>query len=248
MTDYFIEFYKRLDRQGPGDDKYTEMVFRLLEQLPPNPHILDVGCGSGQQTLALARIAECEITAVDVYDCLLNKLNENARKENLRGTITTLNASMFELPFDDEQFDLIWSEGAIYIMGFEKGLKEWNRFLKPGGYMVASEITWLRKDIPSEIMDFWNAAYPKIGTVIQKLSVIEKCGYRPFAHLTLPQYGWQKNYYDLMEAQKQDYLNQYGHVEEARQVLESEMEVEMSLYQKYKDYYSYVFYIMQKIR
>ncbi len=58
--------------------------------------------------------------------------------------------------------------------------------------------------------------------------------------------GKQKNYYDLMEAQKQHYLNQYGHVEEARQVVESEMELEMSLYQKYKDYYSYVFYVMQK--
>ncbi len=83
MTDYFIEFYKRLDRQGPGDDKYTEMAFRLLENLPPNPRILDVGCGSGSQTLALARLAPCEITAVDVYGGFLNKLNENARKETL---------------------------------------------------------------------------------------------------------------------------------------------------------------------
>jgi ubiquinone/menaquinone biosynthesis C-methylase UbiE len=245
MFDYFIEFYKRLDRQGPGDDKFTEMAFRLLENLPPNPRILDVGCGSGSQTLALARTARCEITAVDVYDCLLEKLKENASRETLKGSITTLNASMFELPFEDEQFDLIWSEGSIYIMGFEKGLKEWKRFLKPGGCVVASEITWLRKDVPEEIMDFWNAAYPEIGNVTEKLSVIEKCGYRSLAHLTLPQYGWQKNYYDLMEAQKQDYLNQYGHIAEARQVVESEMELEMSLYQKYKDFYSYVFYVMQ---
>lgn len=245
MTDYFIEFYKRLDRQGPGDDKYTEMAFRLLEKLPPNPRILDVGCGTGSQTLALARLAPCQITAVDVYDCLLNKLKEKASKENLKGAIATLNGSMFGLPFAEQQFDLIWSEGSIYIMGFEKGLREWKRFLKPGAYLVASEITWLRKDIPEEILDFWNAAYPEIGTVAQKLSVVEKCGYQPLAHLTLPQYGWQKNYYDLMEAQKQDYLNMYGHVEEARQVVASEMELEMSLYRKYKDYYSYVFYVMQ---
>ncbi len=246
MTDYFIEFYKRLDRQGPGDDKYTETAFRLLENLPSNPRILDVGCGSGSQTLALARTAASEITAVDVYDCLLEKLKENASRETLKGSITTLNASMCDLPFDDEQFDLIWSEGSIYIMGFENGLKEWKRFLKPGGYIVASEITWLQKDIPLEILDFWKTAYSEIGTVIEKLSVIENCGYRSLAHLTLPQSGWQKNYYDLMEAQKHDYLEKYGHVEEARQVVESEMELEMSLFQKYKDYYSYVFYVMQK--
>ncbi len=246
MTDYFIEFYKRLERQGPGDDKYTEMAFRLLENLPPNPYILDVGCGSGSQTLVLARTAPCEITAVDVYDCLLEKLKENAGRETLKGSITTLNASMCDLPFDDEHFDLIWSEGSIYIMGFEKGLQEWKRFLKPGGYIVASEITWLQKDIPLEILDFWITAYSEIGTLTEKLSVIEKCGYRPLAHLTLPQYGWQKNYYALMEAQKNNYLNQYGHVDEARQVVATEMELELSLYKKYKNYYSYVFYVMQK--
>ncbi len=246
MTDYFIEFYKRLDRQGPGDDKYTEMAFHLLENLPPNPRILDVGCGSGKQTMALARIAPCHITAVDVYDCFLEKLKESSSHESLKGTITTMNASMFELPFEDEQFDLIWSEGSIYIMGFEKGLSQWKRFLKPGGCQVASEMTWLRKDIPAEIFDFWSSAYPEIGNLTEKLHVIEKCGYQSLAHFTLPQYGWQQNYYDLMEAQKQDYLKLYGHVQEARQVVESELELEMNLYKKYKDYYGYVFFVMQK--
>ncbi|MCC5929397.1 MAG: class I SAM-dependent methyltransferase [Cyclobacteriaceae bacterium] len=244
MVDYFIEFYKRLDRQGPGDDKYTGMAFRLLEPLPHNPRILDVGCGSGRQTLALARMSFCEITAVDVYDCFLDKLKENANCETLKGSITTLNASMCRLPFDNHQFDLIWSEGSIYIMGFEKGLKEWKRLLKPGGYLVVSEISWLQREVPAEIRDFWNTAYPEIGTVSEKLRVIEKCGYRPLAHLTLPEYGWQQNYYHLMKAEKHEFLKLYGHLEEARKVLETEMELEMSLYNKYKAYYSYVFYVM----
>ncbi|MCC5929305.1 MAG: class I SAM-dependent methyltransferase [Cyclobacteriaceae bacterium] len=247
MIDYFNEFYRRLDRQGPGDDKYTEMAFRLLENLPPEPKILDIGCGSGHQTLALARIAPCEITAVDVYDGFLRKLKDNASQATLKGSITTLNASMFELPFEDEQFDVIWSEGSIYIMGFENGLQTWKRFLKPGGYLVASEITWLRKDIPGELREFWNAVYDEMGTIVEKLHTIEKSGYQPLAHLTLPEYGWLQNYYALMDAQKEAYLNEYGHVGEARQVVESEMEQEMDLYRKYKDYYGYVFYIMRNL-
>jgi ubiquinone/menaquinone biosynthesis C-methylase UbiE len=247
MTDYFIEFYKRLDRQGPGDDKYTELAFRLLEQLPRNPRILDIGCGSGKQTLALARIARCEITAVDIYDCLLNKLEVSSRQQTLKGSITTLNGSMFDLPFDDEQFDLIWSEGSIYIMGFENGLREWKRLLKPGGYQVASEITWLQRDIPDEIYFFWNRAYPEIGTTTEKLSVIENSGYKPLAHITLPEYGWLQNYYNEMKSIKTDYLSEYGHLQEARQVVENELNLEMNMYHKYKEYYSYVYYVMQKL-
>jgi SAM-dependent methyltransferase len=61
----------------------------------------------------------------------------------VQNKITTLEKSMDALDFDDETFDIIWSEGAIYIMGFETGVKQWRNFLKPGGYLAVSEITWL---------------------------------------------------------------------------------------------------------
>ncbi|TVQ04329.1 MAG: class I SAM-dependent methyltransferase [Balneolaceae bacterium] len=247
MTDYFIEFFKKLDRQGPGDDKYTELAYRLLEHLPNNPQILDVGCGTGGQSLTLARISPCTITAVDVYDTFLKKLDERAKKETLKGTITTFNASMFELPFDEKIYDVIWSEVSICIMGFERGLKEWKRLLKPGGYLVASEITWLERDIPEEIRDYWNTAYPEIGTITGKITVIEECGYQPLAFLTLPEYGWQRNYYDQMEVQKQNFLKLYGNEEEACRIVKNELEVEANLYKTYKNYYSYILYIMRKL-
>ncbi len=246
MTDYFLEFYKGLDRQGPGDDKYTELAFRLLEELPSSPRILDIGCGTGKQSLVLAALTPCEITATDIYDCLLEKLKENARNQKLKGTIKTLNASMFDLPFEDEEFDVIWSEGAIYIMGFEKGLQEWKRFLKPGGYLAVSEISWIRKEIPDEIFSFWTTAYPEMNFVTDKIKAIENCGYRPIAHLTLPEYGWLENYYCQMESLRENFLGRFGHIEEARMIVENELDMEMNLYRKFKPYYSYVYYIMQK--
>lgn len=245
--DYFIEFYKNSDRQGPGDDKYSEMALRMLDALPPNPKILDIGCGSGKQSIALAKLIECEITAVDFYDCFLDQLSIKIKQEKLENRIKPQKASMFDLPFSENQFDIIWSEGAIYIMGFEKGIKEWKIFLKPQGYLVVSEISWLRKDIPQEIFDFWTSAYPEICSISQKIAIIEKNGYRSLGHLTLPDYGWLKNYYLPLEQKKETFLQQYGDIEEAREVVENEFKAELNLYLKYKDFYSYVFYIMGKI-
>ena len=57
---------------------------------------------------------------------------------------------------------LIWSEGAIYNIGFERGLKEWRRFLKEGAYLAVSEASWFTEKRPAEIETFWQDAYPEI--------------------------------------------------------------------------------------
>lgn len=55
--------------------------------------------------------------------------------------VKALNMSMLQLSFPPESFDLIWSEGAIYIMGFGNGLTAWKPLLRRGGYVVVSELS-----------------------------------------------------------------------------------------------------------
>lgn len=62
---------------------------------------------------------------------------------------------MDNLPFQDEELDLIWSEGAIYNIGFERGMYEWNRFLKKNGFIAVTEASWFTPERPAEIEDFW---------------------------------------------------------------------------------------------
>ncbi len=54
---YFIELYCSLPRGGPGDNVSTRRAFEMLEHLPDEPRILDLGCGPGMQTLELARLS-----------------------------------------------------------------------------------------------------------------------------------------------------------------------------------------------
>jgi hypothetical protein len=59
-------------------------------------------------------------------DDLQLQLLIDLHKSNFRQGITTLNCSMDALPFDEGEFDVIWSEGAVYNMGFEAGVSAWS--------------------------------------------------------------------------------------------------------------------------
>jgi len=154
---------------------------------------------------------------------------------------------MDELPFENETFDLIWSEGAIYNMGFESGVKSWKAFLKTGGYIALSEITWLTRERPSEIEDHWRKEYPEIGTALSKLKVLEDNGFAPVGYFYLGKDCWLDNYYRPMENRFQEFLRRQGNSALARSIVEAERQ-EIELYEKYKDYFSYGFYVARKLK
>ena len=239
-------FYKNLERQGPGSAFETKKALRLTGLGKSNPiKIADIGCGTGVQTLTLAENTNGSITAVDLFPEFLEKLETRAKNLNLNDRITTEVGSMDNLPFDDKEFDLIWSEGAIYIMGFEKGVEQWRRFLKVGGYLAVSEISWITHARPKELEEYWNGGYPEMDTVSNKLKVMEKNGYSPVAHFVLPEYCWLDNYYHPMREHFPEFLEEHDRSKAALAFVRGH-EQEIAMYEKYKDYFSYGFYIAQR--
>lgn len=175
----------------------------------------------------------------------LEKLIERAKENKLTDRITAKQMLMDSLNFDEESFDVIWSEVAIYNIGFEKGLSLWRKYLKEEGYIAVSEISWLTDERPEEIENYWVNAYPEIDTIWNKLSVIEKCGYEIIAHIVLDEKCWIDNYYKPLESNTENFLRRYDYADEVKDFIEQGKE-EADLYHRYKDYYSYVFYIAKK--
>jgi len=151
MDDYklIIDFHKNTARQGPGGEAETKraMDLAMIDRSRPLK-IADIGCGTGASTLVLAQESNAHITAVDFLPEFLDELLSRARIQGVIDKITTLACSMDSLPFSDEEFDVIWSEGAVYNIGFEAGISLWKRFLKPGGMIILSEIAWLSATRP----------------------------------------------------------------------------------------------------
>jgi len=249
MDDFqlLVDLHKRAKRQGPGGDVETRKAIDLAMLDPSAPlKVADIGCGTGASTIQLARLLNAKITAIDFLPEFIEVLKGKAENEGLSKKINPLVCSMENLQFDDEEYDVIWSEGAIYNIGFEKGINGWRRFLKPGGLLVVSEITWTTSDRPSEIQKYWEAEYPEIDTASSKINILEKNGYSPVAYFVLPECCWLENYYRPLQNSFAEFIVRNANNENAQAIVEAEKK-EISLYEKFKKHYSYGVYIARKL-
>ncbi len=245
--DLLIDLHKGNKRQGPGGDEQTRQALSLagLMGAPAPLQVVDVGCGTGASTLTLTKNLNAKITAVDLFQDFLDVLNADAQKQGVADKITTLACSMEELPFEKNSLDVIWAEGSIYNIGFKKGVAYFKRFLKPGGILAASEITWLTKGRPEEIQNYWSAEYPEIATASEKIRILEDHGFVLKGYFPLPESSWIENYYTPLENSFEGFVVKHDS-EDARAIIDAE-KAEIALYKKHHAYYSYGFYIAQKI-
>ena len=240
------EYFSTLERQGPGSPEVTIKALSFIENLHNKSSIADIGCGTGGQTRVLAQHTTGSITGIDLFPAFIDLFNLNAGKLNLQERVKGIVGSMENLPFQKEELDLIWSEGAIYNIGFERGLNEWKTFLKTGGYIAVSEASWFTDERPSEIDEFWKDAYPEMDTIPAKVALMQKAGFIPVASFILPENCWTEHFYDLQVAARESFIKKYAGNKTAEEFLENERH-EALLYSRYKEYYGYVFYIGKKI-
>ena len=245
MVDILVQTHAELERQGPGSPEITIMALNFLDNHDRILRVADLGCGSGGQTMVLAQHIPGSITGLDQFPDFINILNANAKKLNLQERVNGIVGSMENLPFQKEEFDLIWSEGAIDSIGFETGLTHWHGFLKKNGYAAVTCPSWFAEDRPAEIERFWADAGSGLDTIGQNISIMQKTGYSLIAAFVLPEKCW-KNYFIPREAVEKAFLEKHSGNKTVEAYIESS-KYEAELYSKYRQHYGYVFYIGQKI-
>ena len=244
--DLICEYYASVERQGPGSPEVTIKALSFVDNLSHQSRIADIGCGTGGQTMVLAQNAPGNISGIDLFPIFIDLFNSNATRLNLQDRVKGVVASMDKLAFQNEELDLIWSEGAIYNIGFEKGLNEWRKFLKTGGYIAVSEASWFTEKRPAEIDEFWQDAYPGIDTIPNKVEQMQKAGYIPAASFILPDNCWTEHFYDPQVPAQEAFLKQNEGNKAAEDFIANQRH-ETQLYYRYKEFYGYVFYIGKKI-
>lgn len=204
-------------------NKYTRKAFQMLPERD-KPFILDIGCGTGVPTMELARLGNGQITGLDIDQPLLDEFMRKIEATGISDRVKTVNCSLFEMDFPDESFDLIWAEGSIAVIGFERGLKEWRRLLKPKGFLVVHD---------------------GIENMTKKLKQIPSCGYELLGHFTVTEETWWREYYEPLEKRIQELRVKYSDDPEALAVLDKEQR-EVEMFKKNPETYGSVFFVMQK--
>ncbi|MFD1509242.1 class I SAM-dependent methyltransferase [Lacimonas salitolerans] len=245
--DLLIDLHRDGIRQGPGGNDETRLAITLSGLRDTRGlRIADIGCGTGAATRVLATELDAAITAVDLMPAFLDELTRLARAEGLGDRITPLAASMEALPFDPQSLDAIWSEGAIYSMGFAEGVQAWRHFLKPGGVLAVSDLTWLTTDRPADLHDHWTREYPQVATAAEKLATLEQAGYSPLGYFPLPARCWLDTYYRPLQARFGDFLSRNRNSERAQAVVAAERQ-EIALYERNTEHVSYGYYVARRI-
>ena len=239
----FWDIHSGLPREGPGNRESTARALALAAPIPPNSQVLDIACGPGQQTLDLAELLpDATICAVDRHGPFVEETNRRAVAHGVPDRVKAIPADMRSLAFSPAIFDLIWCEGAAYMMGLEKALRSWRGLLKPGGKLALSEAVWLRSDPPEEVRRIWSADYPSMGTVEACRALVRDCGYRLLGDFVLPEAAWWE-YYEPMRQRLALLASKYAGDAAAELVLRESAE-EIAGYRKYSHYYGYVFLVM----
>jgi ubiquinone/menaquinone biosynthesis C-methylase UbiE len=204
--------------------KYTRAAFLRLPRLE-KPRILDIGCGSGVPAMELAKLSAGEVIGIDIDQSCLDEFNRKIKEEELSNRVKAIDLSLFEMKFPDEAFDVVWSEGVIRNIGFERSLKEWRRLLKQNGYLVI---------------------HYQMSRVADALSRIPQHGYKLADTLSLPEDAWWTEFYKPIEEKMDALLHKYENSSGALKLLK-QYKSEMDMVKKDPLTFRSAFYIMKKV-
>jgi trans-aconitate methyltransferase len=231
-----------MEKLGPGGNAHTLHVLRLLPKQQFH-FIVDVGCGTGRQTIVLARELRAIVHAVDSYEPFLNDLVRRAKEAGIGHLVRTHCMGMKDIPSIFQHIDLLWSEGAAYNIGFSNALMTWASAINPDGFAIVSELSWLREQVPSAVREFFRSGYPDMQSVHRNIAVAENAGYKVLNTYTLPKEAWTDGYYDVLEPRARALVK---HPDSSVRDFALESIKEIEVFEYSEDSYGYVFYVLQR--
>jgi len=148
-----------------GGLRATKELIELCH-IDRDKYVLDIGCATGKTACYIAKGYGCRVVGVDILERMVNRANERAKKESVEDRVSFRVANAQNLPFEDNLFDVVIGE---FITGLlddkQKGVNEYLRVTKPGGYIGLNEATWIKTPPPAGLVEYLSSTYGVKGEI-----------------------------------------------------------------------------------
>jgi len=158
--------------------------------------VVDAGCGSGKFSATIAKLGAKKVYGVDIGKKGLKFAKKQALKKSYGSNIEYLEGSLLNIPINDTEVDMIWSNGVIHhTLDYNKCLSEFNRILKNNGELflyvnghfglfelLQDTLRVCNEDIPR---DLFQKYIKSLGVNSGRLYWLMDCLYAPYEYKSL---------------------------------------------------------------
>lgn len=234
-----------LPQEGPGNRASTARALAAAGELPAAPRVLDLGCGPGRQTLDLATLLPAaDITGIDLQQRFVDEANARFRAAGVSDRVRARQGDMAAPAEAAGSIDLVWSEGAAYVIGVARALEVWRGLLAPDGRLAFTDAVWLKPGGPAELATWWGKGYPDMTDRAGQIERVEACGYRVRDTFVLPESAWWDGYYLPME-QRIATLEDEWQADATGLAVLAACRREIDYYRRFSAWYGYLFVIAE---
>jgi phosphoethanolamine N-methyltransferase len=140
-----LEWIWGRDYMAPGGEGNVDKMVQGIDLV--GKRVLDIGCGIGGPSFALAHKYGAHVTGIDLEAPLVARAASRAMELGLSGQCEFRTVTLGQFPFQDASFDVVFTSGALTQTGDKAGIvAECHRVLKPGGVLTCYD--WLKHDGP----------------------------------------------------------------------------------------------------
>jgi ubiquinone/menaquinone biosynthesis C-methylase UbiE len=188
--------YARQEFMTPGVPEVLDLL--ALSCRPDRALILEVASGKGEAACRLAERHEARVVGIDLMAMFARPAAAKAAARRVSHKVSFSLGDGGQLPVREAIFDIALCTGSPKIAGGDACLREMHRALKPGGWLVVSDLIWLEKEAPPDVVPpGWAGA--GIIMASEYAALLGNAGFEDVRAIVLPSYVWNEYYGPMLE-------------------------------------------------